>query len=375
MKIICDDKIPFLKGALEPYAQVEYCAGAAIDASMVRDADVLVVRTRTRCDEALLSGSRVQFVVTATIGYDHIDTAWCARHGVQWTNCPGCNAASVAQYIASCLCALARKYSIDFTRTTVGVVGVGHVGSRVAAVASALGCRLLLCDPPRARREGGASFVSLDDIMRESDIITLHVPLSREGEDATYHLFDEARMARLTPAQTLINSSRGEVVDNAALKEALCRGALRTAILDVWENEPRIDTALLEHLFAGTPHIAGYSQDGKANGTTMSVQAIGQKYQLPCAHWQVTDVPAPLSPARLTLNAQGLSAQEIMMQAIEHTYRVSTDDARLRASVSTFEAQRGAYPIRREFSAYTLHLVGAPPATLRSLQKIGFKVE
>ena len=257
MKIVCDNKIPFLKGVLEPYADVVYLPGKETTPEVVRDADAIITRTRTACNEALLAGSQVQVIATATIGFDHIDAAWCDAHGIYWENAPGCNSGSVRQYIASVLVTLARRYGLDLENTALGVVGVGNVGRKVAAIARALGMKVLLNDPPRARREGPDAFVSLDEICAQSDIITVHVPLSNEGEDATWHLFDAARLATLRPDQILINSSRGPVVDNAALKAVLQKSGLKAAVLDVWEGEPQLDPELVGLLALSTPHLAG----------------------------------------------------------------------------------------------------------------------
>ena len=185
MKIVCDNKIPFIRGVFEPWAEVVYLPGAETTPAVVRDADAVVTRTRTRCDAALLAGSSVRVVASATIGYDHIDTAWCEAHGILWRNAPGCNSSSVKQYIAAVLCTLARRHGLRLDALTLGVVGVGNVGSKVAEAAAQLGMRVLLCDPPRARAEGAEGFVDLDTLVAQSDIVTLHVPLLREGEDAT----------------------------------------------------------------------------------------------------------------------------------------------------------------------------------------------
>ena len=352
MKVICDSDIPFLKGALEPHCEVVYARGSEISRDMVKDADALVIRTRTKCDANLLEGSKVRFIATATIGYDHIDTRWCESHGIRWTNAPGCNSWSVQQYIGSLLVTMARQFGFSFREKTLGVVGVGNVGSKVARLAALLGFRVLLCDPPRARREGSGSFVSIDDIISRSDIITLHVPLIRDGEDATFHMFDSSRLASMNRNQILINSSRGEVVDGAALKNALSRKNILAASLDVWENEPQIDPELLSLLFTGTPHIAGYSIDGKATGTTMSVQALGKFFDLPCKDWEVTEVPPSLQPTEFSIDVTGKTPQEVLADAILHTYDIKNDDAALRTDVASFEKQRSHYPVRREFPAF-----------------------
>ncbi|MDO4950323.1 MAG: 4-phosphoerythronate dehydrogenase PdxB [Bacteroidales bacterium] len=375
MKIVCDNKIPFLKGALEPYAEVAYLPGKDTTAEVVRDADAIITRTRTICNEALLKGSKVKVIATATIGFDHIDTAWCEANGIVWANAPGCNSWSVKQYIASVLVTLAKKHSLRLADLTLGVVGVGNVGSKVAEVATLLGMKVLLNDPPRARKEGDAMFVTLDEITEQSDIITVHVPLSTTGDDATWHLFDARRLAKLTPRQILINSSRGPVVDNNALKQALERRQLKGAVLDVWEGEPDLDAGLVSLLDIATPHIAGYSADGKANGTTMSVRTVAKCLGLPLAEWKASDVPAPRQPLTFAIDGKGKSKQDIVSEAILYTYDVTADSEALRASTDTFEAQRGDYPVRREPTAYTVALTNVEEETAETLRKIGFQTK
>jgi erythronate-4-phosphate dehydrogenase len=354
MKIVCDNKIPFLKGALEPYADVVYLPGKDTTAEVLKDADAVITRTRTKCNESTLKGSSVKMIATATIGFDHIDTEWCEQNGIEWTNAPGCNSWSVRQYIASLLVQILNHYNLDRHNCTLGVIGVGNVGSKVAEIASILGLKVLLNDPPRARKEGNAGFVSLDEIIEKSDIITCHVPLQRNGQDATFHLFDQERISQLKPHQILINTSRGEVVDNKSLKAALQNKMIKAASLDVWENEPDIDTELMELLFTATPHIAGYSLDGKANGTWMSVQAIGKKFNLPCKDWKVTEVPNPAQPVEFCIDLNGKNIDQVLDEAILYTYDIFTDDKRFRENPTEFELQRADYPIRREFPAFTV---------------------
>ena len=375
MKIVWDNKIPFIRGVFEPWAEVVYLPGAETTPAVVRDADAVVTRTRTRCDAALLAGSSVRVVASATIGYDHIDTAWCEAHGILWRNAPGCNSSSVKQYIAAVLCTLARRHGLRLDALTLGVVGVGNVGSKVAEAAALLGMRVLLCDPPRARAEGVEGFVDLDTLVAQSDIVTLHVPLSREGEDATWHLFDEARLAAMRPDQFLINSSRGPVVDGAALRAALQAKALRGAVLDVWEGEPEPDRALMALLDIATPHIAGYSADGKANGTRMSVRTVAAVLGLPLADWRPADIPAPAQPLEFSLDASGKSRQEVLSEAILHTYDILADDRALRAHPERFEQLRGDYPVRREPTAFTLRLQGGDPALADALAALGFHIQ
>lgn len=374
MKIIIDNKIPFIKGVLEPYAEVIYKAGAQTTAEDVADADVIITRTRTICGPALLAGSKVKAIATATIGYDHIDTAWCEANGIAWSNAPGCNSWSVKQYISSVLAILAQKHSLDLTKLTLGVIGVGNVGSKVADVGRAYGMKVLLNDPPRARKEGPEAFVGIDRIVAESDIITIHVPLEREGGDATWHLFDAERIASLRPDQILINSSRGPVVDNKALKAALEARSIKAAVLDVWEGEPDLDPALVNLLDISTPHIAGYSADGKANGTSMSVQYISRQLGLPLTDWKAENVPAPKQTLEFKLDAAGKTAQEALCEAVLHTYDVREDSNALRAELAAFERLRGDYMIRREPSAFTVTLRNAPDPLAAKLELLGFKI-
>ena len=374
MKIVCDNKIPFLKGALEPYAEVVYLPGKETTPEVVKDADALITRTRTACNASLLDGSSVKVIATATIGFDHIDTGWCENHGIVWRNAPGCNSWSVKQYIAAALVTLARRHGLAFGDLTLGVVGVGNVGSKVAEVGEILGMKVLRNDPPRARAEGGKGFVSLDEIVSASDIITVHVPLTRVGEDATLHLFDEGRIGSLRPDQILINSSRGPVVDNKALKSALQGGKLRGAVLDVWEGEPELDPELVTLLDLSTPHIAGYSADGKANGTAMSVRTVSRELGLPLTDWVATGIPSPEQSLTFELDAAGKSTQEVLTEAILYTYDITADSDRLRAGLAQFERLRGDYQVRREFTAFTVRLKNAGPDQTSRLAALGFNI-
>ena len=297
MKIVCDDKIPFLRGVFEPYAEVVYLPGAAIGAADVRDADAIVTRTRTRCGRALLEGSSVRAIASATIGYDHIHTAYCESRGIAWSNAPGCNSGSVAQWVRSVLETLARSHGFTPSDRTLGIVGVGHVGTKVAALARELGMTVLLCDPPRAAAEGPQGFVSLEEIIDRADIITLHVPL----DASTKYMFDVKRIATLRPGQILINSSRGEVVDGTALKEALKTGRF-------------------------TPHIAGYSLDGKANGTSAAVRFLARQLGIPAL----------------------LDFSVILPPATDASYDVTRDSDALKSDLTAFEHLRETYPVRRE---------------------------
>lgn len=338
MKVIVDDKIPYIKEAIERLAdEVVYLPGAAFTPDAVRDADALIVRTRTRCNEALLAGSRVQFIATATIGYDHIDTEYLRRAGIQWSNCPGCNASSVAQYVRCALLLLQQERGMKLDGTVLGIVGVGHVGTKVEAVARELGMLPLLCDPPRQRSEGGDRFLPLEHLARQCEVLTFHVPLIREGEDATFHLADEAFFHALRRKPVLINTSRGEVVETGALRQALQSGEVREAIIDVWEQEPDIDRELLQEVYLGTPHIAGYSADGKANATRMALDALCQHFHL---QGDYTILPPELP--------ESLPTPRDFVEACLQLYDPRRDSEALKAHPEQFEWLRGHYPLRRE---------------------------
>ena len=314
--IVVDRDIPFIAGVFEPWFKVRYLAGRAIVASEVRDAVALVVRTRTRCDAQLLAGSSVKLVATATIGTDHIDMAYCAAQGIAVVSAPGCNAAAVAQYVMAAL----RALSLDQPGATFGIVGVGHVGSLVAEAAVRAGLRVLLNDPPREAVEGPAAFTPLPELLAVSDIVTLHIPLWPENRDFA----DAAFFAAMKSGASFINASRGEVVDENALLAA--RPRLDRLVLDVWKNEPDINLALLAVADLATPHIAGYSIQGKINGTQAVVQAVGRYFGIdPLSTFRVAGVELPQEP-----------------------YDIRRDDAALRRDSSSFESLRSHYAYRND---------------------------
>ncbi len=340
MKLVVDDKIPFLRGVAEQLGEVVFLPGKAITAEHVKDADALIIRTRTRCDAALLKDSRVKFVATATIGHDHLDTEWLAEAGIAWTNCPGCNAASVAQYVEAALLLLEGADCVHLADMTIGIVGVGHVGSRVAEVAERLGLRVLLNDPPRAEREGTSAFVDLATIEREADIITFHTPLTTGGVHPTHHLADPAFFGRLRRTPVIINSSRGEVVDTDALLTAMKRMQVGAVVIDTWESEPQISRELLAKAFIATPHIAGYSADGKANATRMALEATAKFFGL-SARFSIT-------PPALPEGFNYLEGYDCPPDSPLRLYNPLRDTAALRACPEDFERLRGDYPLRRE---------------------------
>jgi erythronate-4-phosphate dehydrogenase len=373
LKIVADDKIPFLKGVLEPYADITYLPGAKIAPADVADADAIFTRTRTRCDAELLAGSRVRLIATATIGYDHIDTAWCEANGIRWVNAPGCNSSSVQQYITAVIVTLAEERSLRLPEMTLGVIGVGNVGSKVAGAGAALGMRVLLNDPPRADREGHDAFTPLDALLAQSDMVTCHTPLTKDGPYPTWHLSSDAFFKQMKTGAVYINSSRGAVTDSAALKRAM-QSKLSAFVLDVWEGEPVPDPVLLENAFIGTPHIAGYSSDGKANGTAACIHALCRHFELDILPgWYPDTIPPPPAPTFMAIDCKGKTDGRILYEAVTHTYPVREDSRRLKQSPGTFEEQRGNYWIRREFGSFTLHLDHADETVIHQLETLGFK--
>ena len=373
IKIIADDKIPFLRGTLEPYARIEFLPGKQIDREAIMEADALLIRTRTRCTKELLTGTGVKFIGTATIGFDHIDTGFCNSQGIKWINAPGCNSSSVQQYIAAALLKLSHEFRLSLKDKILGIIGAGNVGSKVEILAKALGMKVLLNDPPRERREGSELFYDLDEVLRESDIVTLHVPLNIVGEDSTYHLIDEGTIKKMKKGVWLINTSRGEIAETSAFWKGLNSCRLEGAVIDVWENEPDIDRELMRTAFIATPHIAGYSADGKANGTRMVVNALSDYFGLPLNNWYPEQIPGPEDPV-IMIDGKGKNDESVIGEAVTRTYNISEDDRKLRIWPADFEKQRGDYPLRREFSAYEAKLMNCSMSVKKTLAEIGFMI-
>ncbi len=375
IKIIADDKIPFLQGVLEPYANVEYYPGKEITKDKVVDADVLIIRTRTKCNKELLNGSSVKLITTATIGFDHIDTIFCKESEIEWLNAPGCNSGSVMQYITAALLQLTGDDGFNLSEKTIGIIGVGNVGRKVKKISEILGMNVLLNDPPRERIEGGNIFYDLDKIKNESDILSLHVPLSRDGMDKTFHLADDEFFNHLRKKPIFINSSRGEVVKTSSLIDAIRNGKISKTVIDVWENEPDIDLKLLSLVDIATPHIAGYSSDGKANGTAICVNAVNKYFDLGLGkNWYPSEIPLPVNGIELAINGNHKESQDVVKEVISSTYNIIDDSKRLKSSPSTFEKQRNHYPIRREFFNYTLNLKNCDEVTAEMFNKMNFKI-
>lgn len=347
MKVIVDNKIPFIKEAIEKIAdQVVYVPGTDFTPELVKDADALIIRTRTHCNRGLLEGSNVRFIATATIGFDHIDTEYCRKAGIAWSNAPGCNSASVAQYLQSSLLLLELSKGKKLSKMVIGIIGVGNVGSKVAQVAHELGMQVLLNDLPRQDKEGSSTFCSLQTLAEKCDVLTFHVPLYKEGKYKTFHLADNNFFHNLKRRPVIINTSRGEVIDTQSLLSALETGTISDAIIDVWENEPEINTTLLNKVFLGTPHIAGYSADGKANATRMSLDSLCRFFNIK-ANYQIT----PPRPEISTIVASSPTEAYLQM------YDPRRDSETLKAHPELFERLRGDYPLRREKNAYHVEII------------------
>lgn len=341
MKLVIDKTIPFVDHLFEPYFDVVYLEGKEITFEDVRDADALLIRTRTKCNASLLEGSSVRMISTASIGSDHIDHAWCDEHGIHYATASGCNATGVMNYVFSALYGIAARKSIDLEGKTMGIVGVGNTGSRVAAMARHIGLKVLLCDPPRAEAEGPDAFCSLETLLAESDVVTLHVPLS----DRTRRMADEGFFAAMKPGALFINTARGEVVDEGALIRAIPR--LGAVIVDTWNNEPYVNSELVEMVDIATPHIAGYSYQGKQNGTALAVRALARFFSIEPLYDFFPETPLAELEA-IKLNLKGKSQGDIA-SVLSYNYPIFTDDFLFRMNPSGFENLRRNYSYRREF--------------------------
>jgi erythronate-4-phosphate dehydrogenase len=361
--IVVNKHTPYVVQAFEKIGKVTALGSREITKDTVRDADILIVRSETKVDSDLLEGSRVKFVGTVTIGTDHVDEEYLAKNGISFVSAPGSNSNSVSEYITGSLLELAHIKGFSLRGKTIGIIGVGNVGSKVWRKAEALGLRVLLNDPPLERQGIGFPLHSLDELM-EADILTLHVPLTHSGPDVTYHLFDEKRIRSMKHGAILFNTSRGSVVETDALKSALLDRHLEAAILDVWEGEPTISASLLELVTLGSPHIAGYSLDGKVNALQMNYEAVCRFLSLPSNRDMKTFVPDPALP-EIKIGATKLSCEQMLREIVKECYDICLDDRCLRSLVAVPETERGKYfqklraeyRIRREFFNFTVSLV------------------
>ena len=368
MKILADAHIPFLQGVAEQFGKVTYLPGSLFTKEAIKENDVLIVRTVTRFDKSNLSGSNVKLICSATIGYDHIDTQYCEANNIAWRTAPGCNAGSVEQYITTSLVRMAQKHNFELKNKTIGIVGVGNVGKKVAQACQILGMNVLLNDPPRQEVEKSDAFVDLTIIQKQADIITFHTPLTKKDKFPTFHLANELFFNNLAKSPIIMNSSRGAVVSNQALKAALKSGKASGAVIDTWENEPKIDLELLNMVDIGTPHIAGYSADGKWNATKMSLQNINSFFELNKDPLKLHPLPdIEHSTIKLSANDKQLP------KALLYSYDPLIDSNLLKENPKRFYYFRSHYPLRREYNAYTIENANKTIASLT--KELGFNIK
>lgn len=368
MKLVADNTVPYLKGIAEPIAEMAYLSSKEFTPDRIKDADALIIRSIDKCSRELLKGSDVKLITTATIGFDHIDTKYCEEAGILWKNAPGCNAVSVAQYVLAALITVALRKNEPLEGKTIGIVGVGHVGKEVEKLCLACGMNVLRNDPPRAEAEGEERFVSLDTIAEHADIITFHTPLTKEGRYTTQHLAGEDFFRKLKNSPWFVNASRGAVHDTRALLKAKKEALISELILDCWENEPDIDRALLEAATLATPHIAGFSADGKANGTRICLENIESFFGVKIDKIQDVTPPAPAMPI---IDLKEFTAHRIE-QAILTSFNPLTADKGLREQPEKFEWFRANYNHPREFHAYSIKNAERKEAIL--LKSLGFQI-
>ena len=331
LRIIIERNIPFIEGILDKLAHVEYLKADEIDASAMHNVDALICRTRTHCDASLLDNSRCSFIATATIGTDHIDLDYCQRRGITVANAPGCNAPAVAQYVFASLAKVINRPICD---CTIGIVGVGHVGKIVEQWSRKLGMQVFLCDPPRAEVECTNNFVSLEEIAHNCDIITFHTPLTSTGKHATHHICSDDFLNNVARKPIIINCARGGIFDTQAVINAIDAGKIANVIVDCWEGEPQLNPTLLEKAIIATPHIAGYSREGKIRATAMVLNALAKHFNL-----TIPNV------------AQGIAtsaAYNVTLQSISDSYNPLIDTQALKSNPLDFEALRNNYIYRNE---------------------------
>lgn len=370
MKILVDENMPYARELFSRLGEVRAVPGRPIPMDALSDADALMVRSVTKVNEALLGDKSIKFVGTATAGTDHVDQAWLQQAGIGFSAAPGCNAIAVVEYVFSALLMLAERDGFALTDRTVGIVGVGNVGGRLQKRLEALGIKTLLCDPPRADNGDAGDFRALDELVAQVDVLTFHTPLYKEGPYKSLHLADEALIRRLKPGAILLNACRGPVVDNAALLACLEEGQDLSVVLDVWEPEPDLNLALLEKVDLGTSHIAGYTLEGKARGTTQVFEAYSQFIGQPQEVALSSLLPAP-EFGHISLH--GPLDQPTLKRLVHLVYDVRRDDAPLRKVAGIpgeFDKLRKNYLERREWSSLTVECDDADAAAL--LQQIGF---
>jgi erythronate-4-phosphate dehydrogenase len=378
MKIVADENIPFVGECFSCVGEVELAGGREITPRVVAGADVLLVRSVTPVGADLLNGSRVRFVGTATIGFEHVDIEYLSRNNIAFASAPGSNANSAAEYVIAAILEIGQKHDIRLEGKSIGIIGAGNVGSRVSAKAAALGMRVYLNDPPLRRQSRDPKYLRIEELFG-CDFITLHTPLTFDGIDKTFHLADKMFFESLKAGCVFINTSRGGVVDSGALKAAIRSGKLKATVLDVWEDEPNIDTELFEMVDIGTPHIAGYSLDGKVAGMIMIYKAVCQHSGLG-AKWGADDFLPEPAITELKVDANSFDEQRVMLGVVKRVYDISRDDRELRRISQVhaerkgdfFDSLRNNYPVRREFQNTKVLVKNLRSSLANKLNGIGF---
>ncbi|WP_440055559.1 4-phosphoerythronate dehydrogenase [Pseudoalteromonas sp. T1lg65] len=372
MKILADQNMPLVEEFFSELGDVERFDGRTLTSEALAEADILLTRSVTQVDEKLLAGvEKLQFVGTATIGVDHIDTALLEQKNIGFSSAPGCNAIAVAEYVISALLAYVQETGQAIKDKTVAIVGVGNIGACLEKKLAALGVNVILCDPIRFKQGSLPEHQSIDTVLAQADIVTFHVPLIKEGEHKTVHLLNASRIQSLKPNMVIINASRGDVIDNQALLDAKLAGQPLELILDVWENEPNILKPLLEHTRYASVHIAGHTLEGKARGTQMLYEAVCQHFGLQAGKTIRDFLPTPaVTDCRLSDTFDDSD----VISLVHLVYDIRRDDGILRAKLdhAGFDALRKSYPVRREFSTITVNNGGEWKA---QLSELGFTIK
>jgi len=381
VKIVCAQSVLRGREAFRTLGDVTVIPDSEISALDLKNAEALITRSKTVIDATLTANTALRFAGTATAGFDHIDAIALDTAGIAWTAAPGCNAVSVAEYLIAALLELGERNNFSLEGKSLGIVGVGAVGSRVAVRAKALGMRVMLNDPPRAILESSDEFMELDDLLPNADIITLHTPLTDESGFATRKMVDEIFFSKLKPGCIFVNASRGEVVDEAALLNAMDARIVTQTVLDVWEDEPFCNSELLRRVDIATPHIAGYSFDGKLRGTAMVHESFCKFMKLPTSWNSAPFLPPSPAPEQTVLPNSG-SYEDVLRTLIRRIYKIAEDDRALRRQeimpnlkehAKLFQSLRKNYPVRREFSGTTVHLEKPDPLLTPKIAALGFR--
>jgi len=381
MKIICATSIPFATEVFGPLGELQIVDPARITPAIVRDADILITRSTLKVNRDLLEGSKVKFVGTCTIGHDHMDTGYLEKNGITWTASPGCNANSVAEYVAAALLCLAKRHGFQLRDKTIGIIGVGSVGRLVLKKAKALGMRALLNDPPLYEQTGDAAYRPLDEVLAKSDIITVHVPLTKTGNYPTFHLAGHDFFSRTKPGHIFINAARGAVLDSDFFLDARLQGTISHAVIDCWEGEPAFRLDMMAAADLATPHIAGYSFEGRVMGTVQVYRKLCKFIGIEPKLSLDALLPPPPVP-EIYFDAADLPEEKALVNIVGRIYDIAADDRRLRDIASAdsgtrgdnFELLRKNYPMRREFRYTRVVLSNGDESLANCLRKLEFQV-